>query len=134
VPSGSDDGIGGLGGGGLTGLGADSALTATLYKAGASSTPFQTISLKTNAQPAWQVFSPQTITATLTTPVTASSLGSATVAFIPGTDPPNTVAIQSIQVVISSSSGTPAPNMLYNQSGTPLQNLTGNHPSFNLPL
>jgi hypothetical protein len=133
TPSGADSGLGGLGGG-FNGLGGDSALTATLFQAGASSTPFQTISLKTSSQPAWISFVAQTITVSLTSPVTATSLGSVAIALIPGTEDPNTLEIQSIQVVISNSSGTPVPVMLLNQTGTPFQNLTGNHPSATLPL
>ena len=138
VPSISDDSdnvFGELGAGiaGVNVLGGDSAVTATLFQAGSSSTPFQTISLKTNAQPAWASL-PQTLTVTLTTPVTSNSLGSVTIALIPGTESPNSLVIQSIQVVLTSSSGTPAPVMLLNQSGTPLQTLTGNHPSMTLPL
>lgn len=132
----SGGGIGAIGGGGggLTALGGDSALTATLFQAGSSSTPFQSISLKTSDQPAWSSFAPQTLTTSLTTPVTATSLGSVTIALIPGTESPNILAIQSIQVVLSSSSGMPAPVMLLNQSGLPLETLSPAHLSSTMPL
>jgi hypothetical protein len=135
------DGIAGvgIGGGGIgaIGLSDDSSATAVLFLAGSSSSPVQTIALKTNTQPAWQTPSTKTLPFALNTPVTANALGSVVISLIPGADPPLSWDIQSVQVVLSNASGTPPPVMLLNQSAqgaAPLAALSGSNPSITLPL
>jgi hypothetical protein len=136
-------GDGGSIGSNLIGLGADSAATAALFLAGSSSAPFQTLPLKTSSQPALMNTQPVTLTFALSSPVTATALGSVTISLIPGVQLPNTWSIQSIQVVLSNRSGTPPPVMLLNQTGSdgsvlpapaPIVVLSGSNSSITLPL
>ena len=115
-------------------LAGDASASASLYLAGSSAAPAQIIALKTNAQPTWPTT--QTVTFPLNTPVTATALGSVSIAMVPGSAG-ETWSIQSIQVVISNSTGTPPPLMLLNDAGSPLTalvTLSANNPSVRYPL
>jgi hypothetical protein len=133
-PSDNEDG-GGFGGfaGIADGVSADSSVTAALYLAGSSSSPFQTITLKTSSEAPWSALVPMTATFPLHAAVSATSLGSVTISFIPGSEPGDRWSIQSVQVVLSSSRGAPAPQMLVDQSDG-VAVLTSSHPSVTLSL
>lgn len=110
-------------------------LTADLFLAGSSSSPFQSITLRSDTDPFW--LTTQNVTIGLNTAVSSNALGSVKINFIPGELEGTTFVIASIQVVLSNSGGTPAPVMLLNRSGdsnNPVAILSGSNASITFPF
>jgi hypothetical protein len=118
----------------------DSAATAVFFPPN-STTPFQTIALKSHGEPAWDNNTTKVLSFPLSSPVLASALGSIDVILVES-DPSCGVScdnwdIKDIRIKLYNTlAGAPAPACVLNLSGNPVVRLTASGPTvtFNLNL